>query len=777
MKKKWNLVICACSLGTFLFFFFCLPYDFFNPTTSSVLYSGNGELMSAIVADDGQWRFPGRNEVPEKFKTSLLAYEDEHFFDHNGVYLPRIIGAAYQNIVAQKIVSGASTISMQVIRLSRNNPQRSFGEKIMEMIRAMRLEWRYSKKEILSLYASNAPYGGNVVGIDAAAWRYFGRIPEELSWAESAMLAVLPNAPSLIFPGKNQEKLLVKRNRLLEKLYRKGIIDEHILELSCLEPLPQKPFPLPQEANHLLMTACKKYGKGSRFSTSIDGAIQRQAKNILQQHISRLETNGVHNAAILILDVKTGNVLAYIGNSDDPGSRYSNKVDIIQAPRSTGSILKPFLYAAMLKEGLILPNALVPDIPVQYEGFSPQNYSETFDGAVPASNALSRSLNVPSVIMLKEYGYPRFYHLLKKMHFSHLKRPADYYGLSIILGGAEANLWDITQAYASMSRLLTNYNATGHYFEVAFEQGRLVPSEEKRDSSKTAYPLLDAGSVWCTYKALLEVNRPDSELGWEAYNSSKPIAWKTGTSFGNRDAWAVGTTPEYVVGVWVGNANGQGRPNLTGVQAAAPLLFDVFNLLTFRSWFRIPFDELEKIPVCHESGMRVGPHCSAPDSIYVPRQGLNSAVCSFHRIIHTNAAGYRVTKDCSPDDMKESAWFALPPVQEYYYSKVHPAYKPLPLYAAGCNPNDRSPIGLIYPRSSSKIFIPRSLGGEYEMTVLKATHSNPKAILYWHLGSEYLGETSVIHDMPVRPLPGIYKLTIVDQDGHLLERKIEFIEK
>ena len=760
-------------------FWISLPSSFFKKPCSTVLYASDGSLLSAQIADDGQWRFPKRDSLPIKFEACLLAFEDQHFYDHNGVYLPSVFRAIWQNASRQEVVSGASTISMQVVRLSRDNPPRSLTEKALEMVRAMRLEWRFSKQEILALYASNAPYGGNVVGLDAAAWRYFGRKPEQLSWAESATLAVLPNAPSLIFPGKNHQLLLNKRNRVLKILLDNHTIDSTTYDLSLLEPLPQRPFPLPQSAQHLLNTLCKKEGKGHRYQTTIDNNLQSLVTERLQMAMPELEANLVHNAAVLVVEVRTGNVLAYVGNAKDPQNRYSNMVDIVQSQRSTGSILKPFLYAGMLKDGLMLPNSLLPDIPIQYEGFSPQNYAETFDGAVPASQALSRSLNVPSVVMLKDYGYPRFYHLLKKLPFTTLNQPADHYGLSLILGGAEGRLWDITHAYAGMSRALTYYHASNGRYRADNYAMQYLLQHEEAIPEEDAFPIYDAGTIWSTYKALLEVNRPETELGWDAYSSSTPIAWKTGTSFGNRDAWAVGTTPEYVVGVWVGNADGQGRPQLTGVSAAAPILFDVFDLLPQRSWFNTPYDDLAKIAVCHESGMRCGMYCDHADTVWVPKAGLHSPPCTFHQLIFTDEfKAHRLTNDCAQQyEMVEQHWFVLPPVQEYYYKLRHPEYEALPPFAPGCGYSDASPIGLIYPKSDAKVFIPRNLREEYERVVLEATHRSADAVIYWHLDNEFLGETKTIHHMEIHPSAGKHTLTLVDGNGESLVKEIEVIEK
>ncbi|MFM9983658.1 MAG: transglycosylase domain-containing protein, partial [Flavobacteriales bacterium] len=279
MKRFFSFRKLTWSTSFLLFglFWFSLPSSFFKKPCSTVLYASDGSLLSAQIADDGQWRFPQRDSLPEKFETCLLLFEDQNFYDHNGVYLPSVMRALWQNATSQRVVSGASTITMQVVRLSRNNPPRSLSEKVQEMMRAMRLEWRYSKNEILALYASNAPYGGNVVGLDAAAWRYFGRKPEQLSWAESATLAVLPNAPSLIFPGKNQQLLMNKRNRVLKMLLENKTIDTTTYDLSLLEPLPQRPYPLPQTAQHLLNTICKKEGNGKRYQTTIDNNLQMLA--------------------------------------------------------------------------------------------------------------------------------------------------------------------------------------------------------------------------------------------------------------------------------------------------------------------------------------------------------------------------------------------------------------------------------------------------------------------------------------------------------------------
>ena len=573
--KKRSIIIGILLIA----YYFCLPKQLFKDPTATVITSQSDELLGAMIAQDGQWRFPQNDLVPDKFKTCIVLFEDEYFYKHLGFNPISIFKALKENISSGKVKRGGSTLTQQVVRMSRKK-SRTYIEKAKEIILATRLEFRHSKEDILSLYASNAPFGGNVVGLDAAAWRYFNRNANDLSWAETATLAVLPNAPSLIYPGKNQQRLLKKRNRLLKKLLEKKIIDSLTYGLSIVEGLPQKPYPLPQIAPHLLQKVAQgNYGK--RIKTTINTRLQEQANFVVKNHYNLLKQNEIYNISVLVLNVNTREVLAYIGNSPTD-KNHQKDVDIIDKPRSTGSILKPFLYAAMLDSGDILPNTLVADIPTEFGTYVPENFNKEFDGAVPASRALARSLNVPSVRMLRSFGLDRFYHYLKKMKLKDLKYNANHYGLSLILGGAESNLWDLCKSYAAMSSTINHFNETSsEYFSNEFVEPTFLTSEAidfgEKLSEKTVF---DAASIYLTYESLKEVNRPQGDENWEFFDGSKQIAWKTGTSFGFRDAWAIGTTKDYVVGVWVGNADGEGRPGLVGtVQAAAPILFDVFDVL------------------------------------------------------------------------------------------------------------------------------------------------------------------------------------------------------
>ncbi|WP_163716460.1 penicillin-binding protein 1C [Mangrovibacterium lignilyticum] len=774
--KHWFGAVILMAVS--LFWWVSLPSSLFSDPTSTVIESRDGELLGAHIAADGQWRFPEVEAVPGKYKTCVLAFEDRRFYYHPGFNPVSLVRALVQNVLHGHVVSGGSTITMQLMRLSRKGKARTIWQKLIELMLAVRAELSYSKEELLKLYVSNAPFGGNVVGLDAASWRYFGRRAEDLSWAESATLAVLPNAPSLIYPGKQNELLLQKRNRLLNLLYKRGKLDETTLNLAKLEPLPQHVYAIPQAAPHLLNRILKEH-EGDRIQTTIDRSLQRHVNELVRQHLVSLKANEIHNAAVLVMNVDRGEVLAYVGNSPDRGKgQHGEQVDVIAAERSSGSILKPFLYAAMQDDGLILPYTLIPDIPTQIGGFSPQNFNLQFEGAVPAAMALSKSLNIPAVRMLRDFGVDRFYTVLKKLHFSSIDQPASHYGLSLILGGGEVKLWDLAGAYSSLARLLLHYE---EYDGAAFQNDFRLPSYQAKTYSKEEVldTPISAGSAWLVFDALLKVNRPDEESGWESFASTRQVAWKTGTSFGFRDGWAVGVDRNYLVAVWCGNADGEGRPGLTGTSAAAPLMFDVFNLLPSGKWFTQPVDQMAQIPVCHLSGYRPGSYCDQVDSVWIMQKGLNTKACPFHRLVHLDPSGrWQATTNCFfADELLHQSWFVLPPVMEWYYKRRNPFYKSLPPFMPGCSTEIQAVMEMIYPQESNQVFVPVQLDGKPGQVILEVAHSSPNATIYWHLDNTYLGQTGGKHQLPISPEEGEHLLSLVDDQGNTLSKKITVVKK
>lgn len=773
-KIKQNKVKSLVIVILLIAYYFCLPNTLFKDPTSTVITSSNNTLLSAHIADDGQWRFTESDSLPQKFKTCILQFEDEYFYKHPGFNPISIFKALKQNLSSGSVKRGGSTITQQVIRLSRKGQKRTYFEKLKELILATRLEFRYSKDKILNLYASHAPFGGNVVGLEAASWRYYNQNAKDLSWAESATLAVLPNAPSLIYPGKNQTQLLNKRNRLLKKLLLKQIIDSLTYSLSIAEGLPQKPYALPQIAPHLLQKVTQT-NKGKRVETTINAALQEQTNTIVKQHYNQLKQNEIHNIAVLILDVKTRKVLTYIGNAPTDKA-HQNHVDVIDKPRSTGSVLKPFLYAAMLDAGDILPNTLVADVPTQFGSYQPENFDKTYDGAVSASSALSRSLNVPMVRMLQDFGLDRFYHYLKQLQLKDIKQNANHYGLSIILGGAESNLWDLCKSYAAMAGTITHFNAnSSQYFTNEFCEPTFFKNESinfgKLQHEKTIF---DAASVYFTFESMKQVNRPETDEGWEFYDSSKPIAWKTGTSFGFRDAWAIGTTKNYVVGVWVGNADGEGRPGLVGVETAAPILFDVFKLLPKSNWFTKPYDEMTEVAICKQSGYRASPICNDTQTQYIQNNGTKTAPCPYHKLVHLEASKmFLVNSNCEAvSNIKPISWFVLPPLQAYYFKSKNPFYKSLPPYRSDCAANTQISMEFIYPNTQNTIFLPKDFDGNTNELVLKVAHSKPELILFWYLNNRFVGSTKDIHDMAILPNVGEHTITVTDELGNSILHQI-----
>lgn len=771
-----------CILIFLIWYFFWLPARLFDEAYSTVILDTNNELLAAKIARDGQWRFPMGDSVPYKFKTCIVQFEDAYFYSHPGFNPVSIFKSIKRNVSAGKIKSGGSTITMQVARLMRKNQARNYYQKIVELLLAVRIELSYSKNSILKHYAAHAPFGSNVVGLQAASWRYFGRDPSRLSWAESALLAVLPNAPSLIYPGKNQTQLFNKRNRLLKKLKDEAIIDDATYRLAIQEPLPDKPHPLPQATPHLLAHSIQKYGEGKQYHTSIKRDLQIQVDALLNRQVQKLMLNQINNACALVCETESGRVLAYVGNSTSKDNAYENYVDVIQAPRSTGSILKPFLYGYLLSEHKLLPNSLIEDIPTQIGAYGPENYHMTYDGLVPASEALSRSLNIPAIKSLQEYGAARFHYRLKESGFTTFTKSSKHYGLSLILGGGEAKLWDVAGAYAWMGRVLQGYSDVSKgYKYTAFEPITYLNDESIKPQKKHASDnAMRASAVWFTFKAMTELLRPQDYIGWMSFLTRNRIAWKTGTSFGFRDGWAVGVTPKYTVAVWVGNADGEGRPELTGTSAAAPLLFSIFNVLQSKSWFNKPLSDMEMVSVCKESGFKASEICPNARLQVTPKEGRLTRQCPFHKqIFLDSSATYRVNSNCYPvSKMKTVAWFVATPTQEHYYKQRSVNYKSLPPYLTSCQSEQSiKQLDLVYPRNDFKIYVPVDEQGQKSRCIFKATHKQKEATLYWFMDEQCIGTTQDIHQLSVLPTKGKHKLTITDQLGESVSCEFEMLEK
>ncbi len=780
--SKTKKIIGALAIVFLLIFYFILPSKLFKTPTSYVLEDAEGNLLNATIAADGQWRFPYNKNVPAHFVDCITIYEDKRFFVHAGVDMSAIARAIKANIQGSKTTQGGSTLTMQVMRLSERNSNRSIWNKLKESVLAVRLEFSYSKNEILGLYASNAPFGSNVVGLDAASWRYFGRSADKLSWAETAMLAVLPNAPSLVHPGKNRETLLQKRNALLDKLVAANKISKEECALAKQETLPNKPLPLPQNAPHLLQRFRFENKTGiTKIRSTLNGTLQLNVNEIVLRQQQVLKSNGINNMCALVLDVETGNTLAYVGNIFQPQNKnLESDVDVINAPRSPGSALKPILYAAMLSDGGVLPNSLVADVPTQIGGYTPQNFDLEYDGAVPANKALSRSLNIPAVKLLQQYKYQRFYETLQQCGINTLNNPANFYGLSLILGGCEVKMWELAGLYASFARTLNHQKKNKGIIDKNDFHPPFYKVAQSTNQQKTQSTIpLDATSIFFTFQAMQEVMRPGEEGLWQQFSSSKKIAWKTGTSFGFRDGWAIGVTPKYVVAVWAGNTTGEGRAGLIGIQTAAPAMFDIFRLLPQSDWFAKPTYNYVYAPVCGQTGFRANVDCADIDTLMMPANALRSPLCPYHKIIQLDGTGnYQVNESCeSPANMLHKSWFILPPTMEFYYKLRNADYKVLPPFKEGCQTfATQKLMELVYPQSDAKIYVPKEMNGEKGKTIFTAAHRNSEAKIYWTLDNSFAGTTQHYHQLALSPGKGTHLITITDELGNSVTKKFEILD-
>ncbi|MFA8298837.1 MAG: penicillin-binding protein 1C [Hyphomicrobiales bacterium] len=707
-----------------------LNHDF-NTSYSITIYDQKKQLIGARVAKDGQWRFTDTKSIPSHFEKSILSFEDANFYLHPGIDPKGIVRAIYLNLKNGKIVSGGSTITMQLARILRGYKRRNIYEKYMEACLAIALELKYTKEEILLKYMNTAPFGGNVVGIDAAAWRYFGHSISNLTLSESACLAVLPNAPSLIHPGKNKEKLKNKRNKLLKKLLKEKKISNSEYKLALLEKIPEKPKQLPNDFFHYFNYISKSHTHNSdKIITTLDSQIQKKGNDILSKHLKRHSANFIFNGCVLIIDNTTGAIKAYVGNNPNLiNSANSPMVDMIQANRSTGSVIKPILFAQALSEGIITTSSLLEDIPIYLKKFTPKNFNEHFDGLVSAKEALKRSLNIPFVKLLQEYGVEKFHNNLTELDMQIATRfEPDHYGLSLILGGAETSPWEIGNTYFKLSQFLKQSTSNDVLENNDIYSVKPLNIRKKRSLN------LSPAAIFQTFNVLAE--KKHLEAQGQTYHLNQKVAWKTGTSFGFRDGWCVGVSNDYIVVVWVGNADGEGRPNLTGSLTAAPVLFDIMNVLHKKSpsWFKKPFEYLYPITICKETGYRPSRFCDI-DSIKLCTNKPKVKTCPYHKKIN------------------DKAIFVTSPIISYYYNQTN---------VLSSITNKRFQI--IAPRNNQSIFLPKNLANKQNSFIAKAVCKDQ--ILFWQLNGVFIGTTKLKHEINIGLRKGKNHLSVTDEYGN-----------
>ncbi|WP_297195109.1 penicillin-binding protein 1C [uncultured Campylobacter sp.] len=734
MKDKLiKALLCVFALGLFyaLFVFFAFDKNeflsSFEQRYSRVLYDKNKNILSAFINKDEQWHLRS-DDISERLKIAVINYEDKNFYSHFGVDFLAFLRALKDNLTREKR-SGASTISMQLIKLNEKN-ERTYFNKINEIIKAFALESSLSKDEILNLYLNNAPYGGNLVGFASAIRFYFDKNPKDLSWSEAAVLAVLPNNPSLINLEKNKDKLLKKRNALLEKLFQKGHISDDIYKLSLLEPLP-KFYPrrnlAPHLAQHLLNDSKKE------LVSSIDKNLQIKFEKKAKQYSSYLQKLGIQNLAILLLDTKRYKALVYIGSQDFYDENLG-QINGVLAKRSAGSTLKPFLYALAIDEGLIAPNSLLLDVPTFFSNFFPQNANKKYYGLISAKESLQRSLNVPFVSLLRDYGYEKFFYKMKDF-LAYEDEDYERYGLSFILGTKEFSLEELSKLYLALG----NYGLLG---EISYIEDEPMPERRQIFSKASAYLSLDA------LKSLQRV-------GLENYNKiDKIVSWKTGTSYGRKDALAIGTTPKYTLGVWVGNFTGEANANLYGVSIAGDLFFELLSLLDDVNLDFKASDDLINIKLDSLTRYRFDDSYNGFNIDYTydlyPASAKVLRTSPFLKKIYEYEGKIVDSLDTNFKDAKAKFILDLPANAQTFFQKEK-IFMP-----------QSKKLKILYPQNALNLILSRNLDGKKSFVIRLASSNDENLFYYLNEKLIYSGKSK---ELELDLNAGAYTLFVINESG------------
>ncbi len=769
-RHAWLKRLAAMFVLTFITWLLVpLPSPLFQADYSTVILDESSHVLKVFLNENEQWCLPPsrKNDIPLKLKKAVLAYEDRHFYKHPGINPFSLIRALYQNLKEREIISGASTVTMQVARM-RKPKRRTYFNKLREILQAVKIEIHYSKEEILHMYLDHAPYGGNIMGYQAAVYRYFGKIPDQLTWSEAALLAVLPNAPGLISPTANRRMLIQKRNSLLTRLFESGLVDKETHHLALLEEAPGDIVPFEDFAPHLSRRLKSAYSEKDVIITTIQKDIQIKAADYTARHLEYLNQYGIRNGCALIAETGSGKVRAYVGSQKFFDERSQGQVDGIMAPRSAGSVLKPFLYALAIDGGIILPQTIIKDVPTYFDAFAPANATESYDGIVTARDALIRSLNVPAVRLLNMYGVFPFYTFLKNAGVETLFRSADDYGLPLIIGGAEVTAWDMVRLFRGL--------ANGGVFEP------LTLLENNEDIQKSASAsLISDGACFLTLEMLKELKRPGAEFYWQQDQNQYPLAWKTGTSYGHKDSWAVGVSPEWTIAVWIGNFDGEGNKNLSGAGSAGPLLFQIFNSMPHDpelNWFEKAEMHFVDVELCAATGFLAGEHCPKKTIVEAPRFMKPLRICPFHESIFMDKENrYTVCSKCWQKGHHQTSVLVYPAdVIQYLYERGI-LLERIPLHHPQCPAGrEQKDLQILYPYENAILWIPRDFNLKYQEVVFRAAERYAQRQVFWYLNDRYLGITSGNHIMTTNVPVGWHEVYVVDEDGNKDTRKF-FVQK
>ncbi|NVH62669.1 peptidoglycan glycosyltransferase PbpC [Pseudomonas simiae] len=745
-----------------------LPQD----DLARVVLAEDGTPLWRFADANGVWRYPVQtHEVSPYYLDALLTYEDRWFYQHPGVNPLALARATWQNLTGARVVSGGSTLSMQVARLLDPH-SRTFHGKLRQLWRTAQLEWHLSKAEILNLYLNRAPFGGTLQGVAAASWAYLGKSPSQLTHAEAALLAVLPQAPSRLRPDRHPQRAQDTRDKVLRRLADFQVWPQSAVDEALEEPLLLAPRLEPSLAP-LLARRLNRPDSPPLIRTTLDATLQRRLEDLLLGWRARLPEHT--SAAILVVEEESMAVRAYLGSVDINDAKRFGHVDMISALRSPGSTLKPFLYGMALDDGLIHSESLLQDVPRRYGDYRPGNFSMGFTGAVPASTALSSSLNLPAVQLLEAYGPKRFAAEMRiggvPLALPALAEP----NLALILGGAGSRLEDLVSGYSAFAR--DGKSATL----------RLQPDDTLRER-----PLLSPGSAWIVRRILSGQARPDRDPRAELVQ--RPVlAWKTGTSYGFRDAWAIGVGPRYLIGVWIGRPDGTPVPGQFGLASAAPLMLQVHDVLTNRDSQRGISAPVKPVPanvgvaaICWPLGQpmsRSDPNCrrqrfawtldnTTPPTLQALDQPLSVGLMES---VWVNAKGLRVDAHCPGAELKNIALWPAP--LEPWLPRVERREARIPAADPDCPPPAlaaSSPLSIVGVREGDQLRLPAA---SQQALRLKISALGGSGRRWWFLNGAPLGD-SANQDFINASFEhlGRYQLSVLDEAGQTARLEFSVID-
>lgn len=745
---KRFLILCAASFLLFLLLNLLFPLP--DKIAYSVLVrDASGEVVNAYLTPDDKWRMKTElGEISPLLRKTIVAKEDKYFYSHPGINPLAVCRAAVNNALRMKRTSGASTITMQVARALEKR-RRNWLAKAVETFRAFQLEWKYSKDEILQLYLNLVPYGGNIEGVKAASLLYLNKEPDHLSLAEITALSIIPNRPSSLVVGRSNAAIVKERNRWLQKFAADGVFTPQEIKDAEAEPLTAVRRTVPHYLPHVAYKL-KRQGGGLNIRTNIRLNTQLKIEKLTEDYVRGLKLKGIRNAAVVVIDNKTHKVISYLGSAGFADTTDGGQVNGAAAVRQPGSTLKPLLYALCADEGLMTPKTMLNDVPVNYAGYAPENYDKEYRGAVTMEYALEHSLNIPSVRSLKRLGKDRLIQELVAADFRQVQKDQGKLGLSLILGGCGASLEELTALFSSFAN-------NGTYFSPQYKAGD-VSRRVRLVSPEAAYLITDA---------LSRVNRPDFPLNWTATEHMPKIAWKTGTSYGRRDAWSIGYNKAFTVGVWCGNFSGAGVAELSGANTATPLLFRIFNSIDYDSdeWWYVPPKGLETRRVCSVTGLPPGPNCTNLISDYFIPLVSGTQVCGHLQEVKVSPdSAVSYCEDCAPPAGYARKLYAVfvPELQDYFRANGTPQ-PVVPPHNPQCERifKGEGPA-ITFPVNGAEYFIDKAHPEPLQLT---ASVPSDVAKVYWYINDKFYKAANRGEKQFFVPDEGPVKISCSDDKG------------